>query len=371
MSVNCGDIAAAIEKMAPLTMAESWDNVGLLVGQADQSAPRVLLTVDVTLSVIEEAIEAGAGLIVSHHPFPFQPLRQIRTDSVNGTMLSKLLKHEIAVYAAHTNLDRASGGVNDALAAQLGLIDTKPLQLYKEPLVKIVVFVPEEYETKVWTAMSEAGAGHVGNYSDCSFRTKGVGTFMPQAGSRPFIGQAHQLSSVAEVKLETIAPASQSAKIVQAMLGVHPYEEVAYDVFALQNDHLLGGLGRIGRLSAKMSLENFAVAVKTALGIDGIRVYGNMATQIDLVAVCGGSGMDCAKQACREGASVLVTGDIRYHEAQEALAQGLCLIDAGHFATEYPVLAVLQNYLQNYAEKESWNSRFMIARKQGPIFSQC
>ena len=371
MSVKCGDIATAIEKLAPLAMAESWDNVGLLVGKADHPASQVLLSVDVTPPVVEEAVELGATLIVSHHPFPFQSFRQIRTDTVNGAMLSKLLKHEIAVYAAHTNLDRATGGVNDALAARLGLFDSTPLQLYNEPLVKIVVFVPEEHEAKVWRAMSEAGAGHVGNYSDCSFRTKGVGTFMPQAGSNPFVGQTHQLSSVAEVRLETIVPAAQSAKVVQAMLAAHPYEEVAYDIFALQNERPMGGLGRIGRLPAQLSLANFAVVVKAALGVDGVRVYGDIDTQVHSVAVCGGSGMDCAVQASSAGAAVLVTGDIRYHEAQEALAQGLCLIDAGHFATEYPVLAVLQNYLQHCAEKQNWNNRFMIANKQGPIFGQC
>ena len=371
MSVNCNSIAAAIEKLAPLALAEPWDNVGLLVGRGDRPANLVLLTVDVTPPVIEEAIELGATMIVSHHPFPFQPFRQIRTDSVNGAMLSQLMKHEIAVYAAHTNLDRAEGGVNDALANKLGLTATAPLLPYMEPLVKIAVFVPEEHETTVWQAMSGAGAGHVGNYSDCSFRTKGVGTFMPQAGSRPFIGQAQQLSTVAEVRLETIAPASLSAKIVQAMLTAHPYEEVAYDVFALQNQRSLGGLGRIGQLPTMLSLAEFAAVVKTALSLDGVRVYGDIDTPVHKVAVCGGSGMDCAAPARSAGAEVLVTGDIRYHEAQDALAQGLCLIDAGHFATEYPVLAALQTYLQNHAAKQNWSSRFEIARRQGSIFRQC
>ena len=369
MSVKCAMIATAIEKLAPLMMAESWDNVGLLVGNDEQMVDSALLTVDVTMPVIEEAVELGAKLLISHHPFPFRALKRICTDTANGAMLAKLFKHDIAVYAAHTNLDRANSGVNTALAKGLGLIDQAPILPFSEPLVKIVVYVPAGYEEAVRLAMCNAGAGHSGNYSDCAFRTKGLGTFTPRAGSRPFLGEVAKLSTVEEFRLETLSPANLTSAVVRAMIAVHPYEEVAYDVLPLQNTIMNGGLGRIGMLPEAMTLTDFSLQVKKTLQADGVRVYG-AADTVRKVAVCGGAGMDCAAAAVAAGADVLVTGDIRYHDAQEALAQGLCLIDAGHFETEYPVLQELQSYLQECAIVEKWNCRFAVAQRQAPIFRQ-
>lgn len=368
MSINCAAIAAAIEKVAPLAMAESWDNVGLLIGSEDQVIERALLTVDVTIPVIEEAIAMEATLLISHHPFPFQAIKRMQTDTLEGSMLSNLFKHDIAVYAAHTNLDRADGGVNTALAKVLQLTDLEPLQPYHEPFVKIVVYVPAGYEDAVGSAMSEAGAGHTGNYSDCSFRTRGQGTFLPLAGSRPFLGEHSKISIVDEIRLETIAPEKMVQQIVRAMMDVHPYEEVAYDVLPLRNTRTNGGMGRIGSLSKALSLSDFAKQVKSSLGLTGVRVYGAAGTEVKRVAVCGGAGMDCVPGAVSAGANVLVTGDIRYHEAQAALSQGLCLIDAGHFATEYPVLLDLQSYLQSCAVKEKWGCNFCVAQRQESIY---
>ncbi len=369
MSVKCAMIAAAIEKMAPLMMAENWDNVGLLVGKNDQMVDSALLTVDVTMPVIEEAVELGATLLISHHPFPFRALKRICTDTANGAMLAKLFKQDIAVYAAHTNLDRANGGVNAALAKCLGLTDQAPILPFPEPLVKIVVYVPAGYEEAVRLAMCNAGAGHIGNYCDCAFRTKGLGTYTPGEGSRPFLGEVAKLSTVEEFRLETVSPANLTSAVVKAMIAVHPYEEVAYDVLPLQNTIMNGGLGRLGMLPEAMTLTDFSFRVKTALGVSGVRVYG-AADRVRKVAVCGGAGMECAAAAVAAGADVLVTGDIRYHDAQEALAQRICLIDAGHFETEYPVLQELQSYLQGCAVAEKWNCRFAVAQRQAPIFRQ-
>ena len=367
MSVSCAVIAAAIEKMAPLAMAESWDNVGLLVGCADQMVERALLTVDVTAPVIEEAIEMGATMLIAHHPFPFQALKRLQTDTEAGAMFSRLIKRDIAVYAAHTNLDQADGGINTALAKSLQLTDVRPLRPYRESLVKIVVYVPAGHEHKVLSAMSNAGAGHIGNYSDCSFRTTGLGTYKPLSGSRPFLGELDTLSTVEENRLETVAPEKLLRPVVQSMLEAHPYEEVAYDVLSLRNTHVNGGMGRIGCLEKEVRLADFVVQVKQALGVTGLRIYGSAETKIKLVAVCGGAGMDCASVAASEGATVLVTGDIRYHDAQAALSQGLCLIDAGHFATEYPGMVELNSYLRNCAAEAGWQSEFHVAKRQAAI----
>lgn len=362
MSVNCGMIAATMEKLAPLRLAEEWDNVGLLVGEPGAGAERILLTIDITPEVIAEAVELAAGLIVTHHPFPFRPGKTIRTDRQDGAMLASLLKHDIAVYAAHTNLDAAVGGVNDALAGALGLVQVEPLKAVQEHLVKIVVYVPDGHEENVWQAMAGAGAGHLGKYSHCSFQMTGTGTFLPKAGARPFVGEIGVLERVAEIRLETVAPANLSKHVIHAMLSAHPYEEVAYDVYPLENSQSIGGMGRVGRLSAPETLQKFAARVKEALNFNGVRCVGDRNKMISRVAVCGGSGMGLV--GFTSGADVLVTGDIRYHEAQAALAQGLCLVDAGHFATEYPVLESLQQWLENQFAVLGYHCSVHVAKSQ-------
>ncbi len=361
-------IASAIEKLASLELAESWDNVGLLVGSPEKEVKKALLTLDVTAVVIEEAAEKGAGVIIAHHPFPFRPMKNVRTDTSNGNVMAMLLKRDISVYAAHTNLDAAEGGVNDALSQALHLQSVLPLRPVRQSLVKIVAYVPPGHVEAVWQAMSGAGAGHVGKYSQCGFRVTGTGTFLPEEGASPYIGKLHQLSTVEEVRIETVAPVSLSAGVVQALLDAHPYEEVAYDVYSLQNDRVRGGLGRVGDLAQPRSLRDFVTQVKMNLGVPGIRFVGADDTRVQRVAVCGGSGMDVAEAARRSGAQVLVTGDIRYHDAQDALASGLCLVDAGHFGTEYPVLAELKEYLRVCSVTGAWDCLFEISERQADIW---
>lgn len=368
MLVNCGIVAAAMEKIAPVRLKEDWDNIGLLVGQPDAAVKKILVTLDVTPAVIAEAVEAGAGLIVSHHPFPFKMGKTVRTDRTEGAMLAALLKNDIAVYAAHTNLDSAVGGVNDALAELLGLEDIIPLRPAEGRLVKLVTFAPEGHEEEVWQAMAEAGAGHIGKYSHCGFRVTGIGTFLPGAGTNPFVGEENRLEKVHEIRMETVAPAFMAQTIVQALQKAHPYEEVAYDIYPLDNAWQEGGLGRIGKLRQPIPLHEFAENVKQTLKVDGLRYVGEESSQIEWVAVCGGAGMELAGNARARGADVLVTGDIRYHEAQTGAAQGLCLVDAGHFATEYPVLRCLQNWLRTQAATAGWDCKFETALRQSDIW---
>lgn len=368
MSASCGMIAEVIEKLAPREWAESWDNVGLLVGRPDQRLENVLLTLDVTPAVIDEAIELNAGLIISHHPFPFQAMKRVRTDSPDGLMLAKLLQGNISLYAAHTNLDIALGGVNDVLAASLSLHDVKFLRQRSDALVKIVTFVPCAYEETVWQAMSGAGAGCIGRYGECGFRVAGIGTFLPGSNTHPFIGEPNQLSRVEETRIETVAPAVLANSIVEALKKAHPYEEAAYDIYPLNNERFVSGLGRIGSLKNPMTLADFAKQVRRDLRAGGVRTVGDPGAFVQRVAVCGGAGMEVAKDAVRCGAQVLVTGDIRYHDAQEAMAMGLCLVDAGHFATEFTVLNSLRSTLQECSETNAWHCRFEVSTRQTDIW---
>jgi dinuclear metal center YbgI/SA1388 family protein len=338
------------------------------VGNPEQNVTKALLTLDVTQEVVDEAVEVKAKLIISHHPFPFHAMKTLRTDTASGALLTKLLQQNISVYAAHTNLDVATGGVNDALASCLQLDEVSPLQSTCSPLVKIVTFVPDQYVETVWKAMADAGAGHIGKYSQCSFRVLGKGTFSPGKNAIPFIGEINRLSEVDEIRLETIVPAVLSDSVVHAMITSHPYEEVAYDIYPLKNEWTIGGLGRVGNLPRPVSLSEFAAMVSGTLSVSGVRYVGKADTIVRRVAVCGGSGMEVADAARRSEAQVLVTGDIRYHDAQNALANGLCLIDAGHFGTEFPVMARLQRYLQECSTEGRWDCRFDVAQKQADIW---
>jgi dinuclear metal center YbgI/SA1388 family protein len=345
----------AMDKLAPRNLAEDWDNVGLLVGSPAQTVNKILITLDITKAVVDRAVKDGIDLIIAHHPVIFKSISAIRTDLPQGQILASLLKANIAVYASHTNLDIASGGVNDVLAAALRLCEIEPLAISStEKLYKLVVFVPETHMKIVEEAIMTAGAGHIGNYSRCSFTTDGIGSFLPLEGSNPFIGNTGKLESVKEIRLETIMPEKICKSVIKAMLKVHPYEEAAYDIYQLMNSGKRLGLGRIGKLATPMLLADFARQVKTALGIQSVNVVGVCDTLVRKVAVCGGAGASLLHKAAFAGADVLVTGDVKYHEGQEATAIGMAMIDAGHFATEQPVLSYVEKYLSKCAIDGKW-----------------
>ncbi len=356
MSVKCRTIMAAMERLAPPSLAAGWDNVGLLVGSPEQEVSALLVALDVTPQVAEAAAAAGVDMIVAHHPPIFKGLTAVRTDAPPGRTLAALLKAGIAVYAAHTNLDLADGGVNDILAARLGLAAVRPLAAEgREKLLKLAVFVPEGHVEAVRQAVAAAGAGHIGNYSHCTFQTPGTGTFLPLAGTQPFIGEQGKLEYAAECRLETILPEKLAAGVIDAMLKAHPYEEVAYDLYALENPGRAIGLGRVGRLPAVEPLDAFVGRVKTALALRHVRVCGPEQRPVATVAVCGGSGGDLFKAAAAAGADVLVTGDVKYHEALEAAAVGLTMVDAGHYATERPAVEAVAGHLTACVVAEGWD----------------
>ncbi len=345
--MNHAAVIEQLETWAPSHLAYDWDPIGLQVGSYTDLTKKVLVTLDVTNAVVEEAIERDVNLIIAHHPLLFKPLRQIDTQSVKGKVIQKLIQHHITVYAAHTNLDIAKGGVNDILCDALQLKNTHILiETAVEKLFKLAVYVPKDHVDQVREALGNAGAGYVGAYSHCTFQSAGTGTFKPLAGTTPFIGKEHELSYVAEQKVETIVKEKELTNVLKAMEMVHPYEEIAYDLFTLHQPGETFGLGRIGETVDDMTLEMFCRFVKNALHIKHLRFVGNPQKEIKKVAVLGGSGEKYINQALKAGADVFVTGDLNFHPAQDALEMGLALIDPGHYV-EQAMKETTKTYLEN------------------------
>lgn len=355
MPLSLQVIMGWLEELAPKAVAEEWDNVGLLVGSPRQEVRRVAVALDASEAVVERAIALEADLLLVHHPLIFRPLKAVRTDLVQGRRVAEALRRNLAVYALHTNLDLAPGGVNDALAAALDLVQIEPLTARPGvKRMKLVVFVPPEYVVAVREALAVAGAGLIGEYSHCTFATPGQGSFLPLAGARPFTGEKGQVNLVDEVRLEAVLPAFLAEKVVRSVRRVHPYEEMAYDLYPLAENEPRWGLGRIGLWQRSLQPEAATLAdlvqlVKERLGSRHLRVTGKLERPIRKVAVCGGKGGDLLMEALAKGADVLVTGEAGYHEAQEAEDLGLALVEAGHYETEAVVLPVLARYLEEKA----------------------
>ncbi|HHV19628.1 MAG TPA: Nif3-like dinuclear metal center hexameric protein, partial [Thermoanaerobacterales bacterium] len=339
--ISCQTLVQMLEKWAPKRLAMDWDNPGLAIGELSRNISKVLLTLTVTLETVKYAANSGFEMIISHHPLFFKPLKSLRKDTPLGKIVYEAVKNDIVIYSAHTNMDAACGGVNDILATVLELQQIRVLkQTYEERLKKLVVFAPKGYEDTVRNAMGDAGAGHIGNYSDCSFNTEGFGTFKPLDGTKPFIGEKGKLEKANEIRIETIIPENLQKKVINAMIKAHPYEEVAFDIYPLENPGKVYGFGRIGYTKEPVKLKNYCETVKQKLGIPHIRVVGDLNKIISKVAVCGGAGSDLAQTAAFLGSDVLVTGDVKYHEALDAKTADLAIIDAGHFSTENLLLPV-------------------------------
>jgi dinuclear metal center YbgI/SA1388 family protein len=350
---NGYEVIQIFENFSPKHLAVEGDRIGLQIGSLNKPIKNLMIALDVLEEVIDEAIEKKVDLIIAHHPPLFRPLKQLITDEPQGKMIEKCLKHDIAVYAAHTNLDITNGGVNDMLAEALQLEDLDILApTYQEPLKKLVVFVPEDHADKVRQAIGDAGAGFIGNYSHCTFNSNGTGTFMPNEQANPFIGQSGNLEFVNEVRIETIFPSSIQKRVISSMLKSHPYEEVAYDIYPLENEGKSWGLGRIGYLPKEMTLAEFAEHVKNVLEVKGIRVVGNLDEKVKKVAVLGGDGNKYVSHAIFKGADVFVTGDVYYHVAHDAMMQGLNIIDAGHNIEKVMKKGVANILKQRFADKK-------------------
>lgn len=353
--VNGHEIIQLFEQFSPKFYAMEGDKIGLQIGRLNKPVENVMIALDVLEEVVDEAINRNVQLIIAHHPTIFRPLSKIATDTTSGKIIEKLIKHDIAVYAAHTNLDISVGGVNDLLAEALGLQNIDVLvPTYETKLKKLVVFVPESHADEIRKAIGEAGAGDIGNYSYCSFSGKGKGRFSPGEGTNPFIGTKGELEAVNEERIETIFPAVLEKTVLMAMLKAHPYEEVAYDIYPLENKGPTLGLGRIGTIS-EMTLKEFAEHVKKSLEVSGVRVVGDLKSNVKKVAVLGGDGNKYWSQAMYKGADVYVTGDLYYHVAHDAMMAGLNIVDPGHHVEK-----VMKQGVTNVLTKLCLEKRYQI-----------
>lgn len=366
--ISCQTLVQILEKWAPKKLAMDWDNPGLAIGELSRNVSKVLLALTVTYETVEFAANSGCEMIISHHPLFFKPLKSLRKDTPQGKIYYEAIKNDIVIYSAHTNMDAACGGINDILAKVLELKQVNVLkQTYEEGLKKLVVFVPKGYEDAVRNAMSDAEAGHIGNYSHCSFNANGFGTFKPLAGTNPFIGEQDKLEKTDEVRIETIVPESLQKKVINAMLKAHPYEEAAFDIYPLANSGKKFGFGRIGYIKEPIILKEFCETVKQKLNAPHIRVVGDLNESISKIAVCGGAGSDLVQAAAFFGADVLVTGDVNYHDALDAKAAGLAIVDAGHFSTENILLPVLKEYLEQEARLLNKQVEISVYKDEEPF----
>jgi dinuclear metal center YbgI/SA1388 family protein len=351
------DIVGFLETLAPPVLAAEWDNVGLLVGSRSTPVRRIVTCLTVTPESAEEAIAAGAELLVSHHPVFFRATRRLTDSTPEGQTLLKLIRAGVAVHSPHTAYDNARDGINDQLALRLGLRGVRPLRPRTgERQVKVVVFVPDKDLGRVSDALFAAGAGHIGEYRECSFRLPGTGTFFGSDASHPTIGQAGRREEVSEWRLEAVCPEARADAVLAAVRQAHSYEEPAMDIYPLRPAPS-GGEGRCGDLDPT-SLGDLARTLKTALAAQVLQVVGPLDRVVRRVAVVCGAGGDFVADAVRSRAEVLVTGEARFHDFLAASAQGLSLLLPGHYASERLGAEELARRLQTrWPDLEVWASR--------------
>ncbi|MEA3445646.1 MAG: Nif3-like dinuclear metal center hexameric protein [Bacteroidota bacterium] len=327
------EVCNAIEDISPLSYQESYDNAGLIVGNPGKEISGGLITIDVTEDVVEEAILKKCNMIIAHHPIIFKGLKKLTGKNYVERTVIKAIKNDVAIYAAHTNLDNVRVGVNAKICEKLGLENCRVLVPLENELKKLVVFVPENHADKVRSAILAAGAGKIGNYDYCSFNSSGHGTFRAGNKSNPFVGKQGELHSEEEIRIETIFPKVKQAAIIQAMANAHPYEEVAYDIYPLENKYELAGGGMIGNLPLPVAENVFLKNLKDVFGTGCIKYTNLLQRNIIKVAVCGGSGSFMLKDAMAAKADIYISGDFKYHELFDA--EGKILIaDVGHFESE-------------------------------------
>lgn len=330
--IRLRDIAGLIESVAPAELQESYDNSGVQLGNPDDQVNGALICIDVTEQVIDEAIELGVNLIISHHPLIFAGIKKIGDDAT-GHIIRKAIKHDIAIYSAHTNIDSITGGVSSRLADKLGLKEQKILQPRKDKLCKLVTFVPHAQAEEVRQALFDAGAGHIGNYDSCSYNITGQGSFRGGDHSKPYVGEKGVLHFEPETRIETIFPNYLEGRVINALLEAHPYEEVAYDIYPLKNSWDRVGFGVVGVLPEAMLTEEFLLYLKEVCKAGVIRHTAITTKEIRKVALCGGSGSFLLKDAIRAGADIFISGDFKYHQFFEA-ENKIIIADIGHYESE-------------------------------------
>ena len=339
-----------LNRLAPPRLAWPGDPIGLQIARDGDDIGTLLLALEVTSAVAEEAARSQAQMIFTHHPLIYRPLERIHCEGYAERMVRELIRRNIALFVAHTNLDSAPGGVCDTLAEAIGLRDVQPLKTTRTKHYKLVVFVPPEALDAVSSAMCGAGAGRIGNYTCCTFRVPGTGTFLPGDAADPAAGERGTLNQAEELRLEAVVPGHALADVLPAVRAAHPYEEPAVDVFPLDGGPGEPGLGRLGELEAPVPLSELAAHVKQVLDARVVKFAGDPHKSCRRVAVCGGAGGACLEDAIQAGCDVYVTGELGYHEAIEADERGLAVVAAGHGDSERIVIPKLAAALQEQLE---------------------
>ncbi len=327
------EITDHLESIAPLAYQESYDNAGLICGHSEMDIKGALICLDSTEDVIDESISLGCNLVIAHHPIVFSGLKKFNGKNYVERVIMKAIKNDIAIYAAHTNLDSVSNGVNAKIAEKLGLSNCRILSPTKNNLKKLITFCPTDKAADVRWALFEAGAGNIGNYSECSFNSEGVGTFKAGNDTNPYIGEQGVQHQEKETKIEVIYPAFLEGRLLKALFKAHPYEEVAYDLIALSNSHQQVGSGMIGELEVECSEMEFLKQVKEKMKAGVVRYTPLTGKKVKTVAICGGSGSFLLKDAIQNGADVFVTADFKYHQFFDA-ENRIVIADIGHFESE-------------------------------------
>lgn len=338
--MNISDIHGFFERWAPQGVAWERDNPGLQVGNMETRVRGILVALDPEESVVEEAARRGANLLITHHPLLFHPLRRVDQGERAGRCITALLRRRVALYSAHTNVDWSPGGTNTALARELGIADPVPLRTPFRRETKVVTFVPEGQVRRVAEAMAAQGAGRIGNYSECSFRLSGRGTFRGNRRSAPAVGRRGNLEEVEETRLEMVVPEHRVRDVLDALRRTHPYEEPACDVYPLATPTADFGMGLVGHLKGSLTVRRFLSRIRTRISVRRIRYSPGAGSMIRSVALCGGSGSELLEDAVRAGADAFVTADVPYHRFREAEGR-IVLVDAGHYETERPVVGAL------------------------------
>jgi dinuclear metal center YbgI/SA1388 family protein len=338
------DLCSYLDSAVPLSFQESYDNCGLQVGLPDTELTSALLALDLTGEILDEAIGAGCNLIISHHPLIFNGIKKLTGRTSTERIIINAIKHNICIYSAHTNLDVMPGGVSHRMAEKLKLKNIRILSPLPDRLLKLVTYIPESHADIVKNAIFDAGAGVTGNYDHCGFTVAGTGSFRGNEKSEPFVGEKGKLHFEKEIRFETVLFTHLKEKVVAALLSSHPYEEVAYDIYSLENKNIEIGLGCIGDLEHSMGEIDFLKLVSEVFGAEGVRYSSLTGKKLKKIALCGGAGISLLKEAIASGADVFLTSDIKYHNFFDA-ENKILLVDAGHYETEKHSSEVLKDLI--------------------------
>jgi len=356
MSATVADIIQAMETIAPSSLAEDWDNVGLQAGQKNWPVKKVWVSLDPALNVVANACQNDADLLITHHPLIFKPLHSVDFATATGSIIRMAARRKMAIYSSHTNLDIVTEGLNDVLAETIGL---KKLEVLGKPVeeekIKLVIYVPEDYEKNILDAILQTKAGNIGEYSACTFRNRGEGTFRPGSMATPFIGRTGEVTGTNEIRLETVVQKDDLSNVIEYVRSHHPYETMAYDVYPLLTNKNRNGIGRVGELDKKIELKSLALNIKEKMRLKYVKISGDHKLTVKRAAVCTGSGSGMMKYFLSSGAQVYISGDLGYHDARDAQAANLGIIDIGHFASEHLIVDVLSKRLERILSEAGMN----------------